>query len=108
MPTLARREFENAIHPDRHGAKLAEAGAQNRTTVQLQERIIIAVGSTHPPLRCAARWTSSSCCALEMGVAGPSWRQNPEHLPIPSSTREPSAPLRRGFLLFGRLEHPRR
>src|SRR5260370_27393394 len=50
----ARREFENAIHADRHVANLAEAGARSRTTVQLQERIIIAVGSAHPPLRCAA------------------------------------------------------
>src|SRR5260221_3481733 len=75
MPTLARREFENAIHADRHGAKLAEAGARSRTTVQLQERIIVAVGSAHPALRCAARWTSSSSCASEIGVAGPSGRQ---------------------------------
>src|SRR5258707_14130377 len=78
LSAAARREFENAIHPDRHGANLAEAGARSRTTVQLPERIIIALGSAHPPLRCAARWTSSSSSASETGAAAPSWRQNPE------------------------------
>src|SRR5258708_8206998 len=81
LSAAARREFENAIHPDRHGANLAEAGARSRTTVQLQERIIIALGSAHPPLRGAARWTSTSCCASQIGVAAPSRRQHPTGAP---------------------------